>query len=100
MAIIRDPAEREIFTLNAMVDFENRSVLEIGCGEGRLTWLYAQDCAKVVAIDPIEEDIAFAREDTPDELKDHVHFLQTTIEDYAPQLDGEHFDIAIFSWSL
>jgi hypothetical protein len=34
MAIVKDPEGRETAALMVMVDFKDRSVLEIGCGAG------------------------------------------------------------------
>ncbi len=100
MAIVKDPEGYEISTLNEMVDFNNLSVLEIGCGEGRLTWRYAERAAHVTAIDPNAMDIEKARDNIPDLLKGRVRFVVSTIEEYAASTDIQLVDIAIFSWSL
>jgi 2-polyprenyl-3-methyl-5-hydroxy-6-metoxy-1,4-benzoquinol methylase len=100
MSIVEDPEGNETSNLHAMVDFENRRVLEVGCGDGRLTWRYADKAAHVTAIDPNGQDIETARLDLPDKLKDRVSFLQSTIEDFSRSFSGRKFDIAIFAWSL
>lgn len=100
MAVIKDPEGREISSLHAMVDFKDRRVLEVGCGEGRLTWLYAGEAAAVTAIDPILEDIETARANTPQALKGRVTFLPSNLADFAQTFQKPQFDIAIFSWSL
>ena len=100
MAIVKDPEGNEISTLNEMVDFNNLSVLEIGCGEGRLTWRYAEKAAHVTAIDPSAEDIEKARDNLPDPLKGRISFIVSTIEEYAASTPKQLFDVAIFSWSL
>ncbi len=100
MAIVEDPEGNEKSILHAMVDFENRRVLEVGCGDGRLTWRYADNVAQVTAIDPNGQDIETARANTPDRLKERVSFLQATIEDFARSFSERRFDIAIFAWSL
>ena len=99
MAIIKDLAGNEISTLNAMVDFKDISVLEIGCGEGRLTWKYAEKAAQVTAIDPDVEAIEKARANLPEKLRERVHFYASTIEDYAKSCSRCKFDIAIFACS-
>ena len=35
-----------------LVDLGGAEVLEIGCGDGRLTWRYAERAAYVTAIEP------------------------------------------------
>jgi 2-polyprenyl-3-methyl-5-hydroxy-6-metoxy-1,4-benzoquinol methylase len=100
MAIVEDPEGNETFTLHSMVDLTDRGVLEIGCGEGRLTWRYADEAAHVTAIDPIAEDIERARANLPNQLKGRVTFVETSIEDFAESNRESRFDIAIFAWSL
>ncbi len=100
MAIVMDPEGIEISTLHEMVDFTDMGVLEIGCGDGRLTWLYADKTAHVTAIDPIKEDIEKARANIPSTLEGRINFVESTIEEFASSIDDQRFDIAIFSWSL
>lgn len=100
MTIVEDPEGNETSTLHAMVDFKNRKILEVGCGEGRLTWRYANKAAHVTAIDPMAEDIETARANLPDRLKGRVSFAESTIEDFARSMPERKFDIAIFAWSL
>jgi ubiquinone/menaquinone biosynthesis C-methylase UbiE len=100
MAIVKDPEGNEISALHEMVDFTDLRVFEVGCGEGRLTWLYAEKAAHVTAIDPIAEDIVKARADTPDQLKGCIDFIESPIEDLPPSNSDRRFDLAIFAWSL
>jgi len=100
MAVNKDPEGNETSTLHALVDFKDLSVLEIGCGEGRLTWRYADQAAQVTAIDPDGKDIEAARTNLPERLEGRVSFLESTIEDFAESSGDRRFDVAIFSWSL
>jgi len=100
MAIIKDPEGNETACLQTMIDFKNLSVLEVGCGEGRLTWRYAAKAAHVTAIDPDGTAIKTAQADTPKNLKERVDFRETSIEDFAQTSSGRRFDVAIFAWSL
>ena len=100
MAIIEDPEEIEKITLHQMVDFRDRQILEIGCGNGRLTWRYADQATHVTAIDPDEEEIKNARATLPDRFKDRVSFAATKIDDFARSAGDRSFDIALFAWSL
>jgi predicted RNA methylase len=100
MAIVKDPEGKETAALNAMVEFKDRSVLEIGCGDGRLTWRYAANTARVVAIDPDGERIESARANMPDTLRGRVYFTKSSLAEYASTCDDRKFDIALFSWSL
>lgn len=100
MAIVKDPEGNEITALHEMVDFTDLRVLEVGCGDGRLTWLYAEKTAHVTGIDPIAEDIEKARANVPSPLKGRIDFVETTIEDFTLSTSDRRFDLAIFSWSL
>ncbi len=100
MAIVKDPEGNEISALHEMVDFTDRTVLEVGCGDGRLTWLYAEKTAHVTAIDPNAEDIEKARANVPSLLKGRINFVESTIEDFALSSGDRRFDVAIFAWSL
>lgn len=99
MSIRIDPEDTETNALlDFAADFDGRRVLEIGCGDGRLTWRYADRAAYVIAIDPDADDIAVALEDRPPHLHDRVEFRACRLEDFEPP--RELFDIAILSWSL
>ena len=60
MTVRVDPEGNETGALFDLVDLEGREVLEIGCGDGRLTWRYADRAAHVTAIEPFEDAIARA----------------------------------------
>ena len=100
MTIRADPENNEPNALFALADFNSRRVLEIGCGDGRLTWRYADRAARVTAIDPFEGSIAHARENTPDNLKSRVEFRHIGFDHFAATSESSTFDIAILSWSL
>ncbi len=100
MTIEIDPEGYEIKALQDLVTFDHKRVLEIGCGDGRLTWRYAENAAQVTAIDPDEEEIASALRNCPAHLKDRVDFVPSSIEGYAEGSEQSKFDIVIFAWSL
>ena len=100
MTIRVDPENNESRALFDLVEFSGQRVLEIGCGDGRLTWRYADSAAHVTAIDPFEGSIARAKEKTPEELKSRVNFRHITFDDFAAESRSLTFDIAILSWSL
>jgi 16S rRNA A1518/A1519 N6-dimethyltransferase RsmA/KsgA/DIM1 with predicted DNA glycosylase/AP lyase activity len=94
MAIDEDPEGHEIDALAATVSFAGRRVVEIGCGEGRLTARYARAAASVIAIDPDAEAVAaLAAERIP-----HVDARALGVEELA--LAPASADIVLFAWSL
>jgi ubiquinone/menaquinone biosynthesis C-methylase UbiE len=98
MALQRDPEGFEKKILQKYAGFVNKRVLEVGCGEGRLTWKYADASSLTVGFDPDHEALCVARADAPYDLQKYVHFAQASA-DYIP-FSKETFDIAILAWSL
>ena len=100
MSIRVDPENNEPRALFGLADFNGKHILEIGCGDGRLTWRYADKAVKVTAIDPFERSIKRAKESTPEELRSRIEFHQMAFEDFATARPPDQFDIVILSWSL
>ncbi len=84
--------------LRALGGLDGARVLEIGCGDGRLTSLYAQVARSVLAIDPRAEAIAKARDRLSVESAKRVRFeIGSALElDQPPS----SFDIGLLSHSL
>ena len=97
MTPVQDVGDEEARVLRSCGDFDGANVLEVGCGDGRLTWLYAARAGSVLGIDPEEEAIATARSDTPPELAGRVRFEVGAVEDLSKTAA---FDVAFLSWSL
>ncbi len=98
MTSLKDPEGAEIRALGALVDFRGRRVLEIGCGDGRMTWLYAGDAKAVLAVDEDEDSIQEARATLAPPLSDRVEFRVASAE--SLEVPRQRFDIAFLSWSL
>jgi len=49
-----DGSERR--AIRELVDFSGKDVLEIGCGNRRVTWCYADSVASVLAVDPLRDE--------------------------------------------
>lgn len=101
MAVILDPEGEEQRTV---LDFLEASVpprvLEIGAGDGRLTFRYADRVAHVTAIDPDEKDIARALDRLPKALRGRIDFQAVGLESYTPPAGLPAFDAVVLSWSL
>jgi ubiquinone/menaquinone biosynthesis C-methylase UbiE len=98
MTLERDPGRNEAKYLHAFADFTNKRVLEIGCGEGRMTWQYAKTTQTTIGIDPDADALRIANADRPYDLTDKALFGCAASE-YLP-FSKETFDIAILAWSL
>jgi len=100
MTIRTDPENNETRALLDMANFSGKHVLEIGCGDGRLTWRYADRAAHVIAIDAFAGSIARAKENIPNELSGRVEFHHSAFEEFVAKNDSSTFDRVILSWSL
>jgi len=100
VAIRVDPENNETRALFDLADFAGRRVLEIGCGDGRLTRRYAAKVGHVTAIDPFSRGIARAREKLPAALRDQVEFQNISFTDFASAAEPSLFGVIILSWSL
>jgi len=98
MPLQRDPEGFEKKILHKYAEFVNKHVLEVGCGEGRLTWKYATASTLTVGFDPDHAALRVARADSPAALREHVHFAQASAR-HIP-FSKETFDIALLAWSL
>ena len=65
---------REMAALGLVGGLDDMRVLEVGCGDGRLTLAYARRTRSVVGIDPDEKRIAEARRTLPPDLAGRVRF--------------------------
>ena len=95
-----DPENNETHALLAMADFSGKHVLEIGCGDGRLTWRYADNAAHVTAIEPNAEQIALAKSNLPMNLQGKIDFQSATLEKFTTNSKPSLFDLVILSYSL
>lgn len=93
-----DPEGAEVRALAQRAPVDGLRVLELGCGNGRLTFRYAAAAASVLAVDPDEERIESARATLPPELMRSITFAVAGAADVeAPRAS---FDLALFSSSL
>jgi len=98
LAPTRDPEEREIRHIRKLGRIEGKHVLELGCGEGRMTWRYMALPEAITGVDPDFESLAEALHTRPVSFVDRVTFAQAKAE-YLP-FPKERFETALFSWSL
>ena len=94
----KDPEGFERQHLLDYADFNDARVLEIGCGDGRLTWKYAAVSRLIIGLDPDLGQLRLAHADYHPALRGRVHF--TSGSAYHIPLPKDTFDIAILSWSL
>jgi predicted RNA methylase len=93
-----DPEGAHIAALRRLGDFRDRRILELGCGDGRLTIGIATDAARVLAFDPDQEAVEKGRRFLPAELAERVAYRVASGD--AIEVEPSSFDMAVFSWSL
>jgi ubiquinone/menaquinone biosynthesis C-methylase UbiE len=98
MTLQKDPEGTETRYLNQIVDCTNKRVLEIGSGDGRLTWRYAHPAGRVTGIDLDADELRVAVNDRPASLNETVAFMMANSVNLP--FPHETFDIAILAWSF
>ena len=84
--------------IERFVSLRDKRVLEIGCGDGRLTFQYAARASSVLAIDPDRPSIDEARFQQHARGASNIEFRLGSIERLPKP--GAPYDVALFSWSL
>jgi len=98
MPIRIDPEEVELRALRPAASWRGARVLEIGCGDGRLTRRLARLGAQVIAIDPDRAAIRSARKTLPRSYARQVRYAVGTAS--RLKFPAGSFDIVVFAWSL
>ena len=92
---IPDIHDAEPRRIEDLVPLNGARVLDVGCGEGRLTGFAAARAASVYAFDPNAERVEEARAAADAErVRFGVHGAE------ALDVDRETFDVALCGWSL
>ncbi|MBI1919598.1 MAG: class I SAM-dependent methyltransferase [Geobacter sp.] len=93
--MILDPTDQFIRHITAHCYVDGKTILEVGCGRGRITCDLARLAWKVVAIDPDEGALQAARSQV---AADNVEFVRCGGE--AMLFPESSFDLVIYSLSL
>jgi 2-polyprenyl-3-methyl-5-hydroxy-6-metoxy-1,4-benzoquinol methylase len=95
---VLDPEGVHFAALRRLCDFRGLNVLELGCGEGRLTVPVAREAARVLAFDPDEAAVERGRRSLPTELVERVAYRVASGKEI--EVEPGSFELALFSWSL
>ena len=88
----------ELRLIERFVSLRRKYVLEVGCGDGRLTFQLAPLASSILAIDPDPLSIEEAVVEQKRRGIDNIDFRLGSIERLSA--GGAPFDVALFSWSL
>ncbi len=97
MKALRDPDDPEFKHIAAVCSLAGKNVLEIGCGEGQLTYQYAHLPARVIALDLDFARLRQARKKQPSTAI-HIHFMQANGQ--TVPFPSRLFDVVIFASSM
>lgn len=99
MSLVVDPAGNEIRALQKAVAWRGKNILEIGCGEGRLTLrLAAFHPRHIEALDPDQARVKQARKNHPAQYARLINYHVGHAEHLRYARD--EFDVVIFAWAL
>nr|ART35725.1 B53 [uncultured bacterium] len=98
MTLRIDPEQNEIKALKDVAEWRGLRVLEIGCGDGRLTRRIVRLGANVQAIDPDTDRIKAARQLLPKSFASRVRFEVGSSQRLTHPRGT--FDLVLFAWSL
>jgi ubiquinone/menaquinone biosynthesis C-methylase UbiE len=99
MALIIDPAKEEVRALRKAIHWRDKHVIEIGCGDGRLTLRLASlSPLHIEALDPNSKLIRAARQSVPERYSHRIHYQVGHAE--RLKFPASMFDVAVFSWVL
>ena len=99
MTIRVDPERNEIYALKQVADWRGKRLIELGCGDGRLTLRLASLGPRSIrALDPGRDLVRLARQNLPEKYAGMVRYKVGSALDLKYP-DGT-FDLAVFSWVL
>jgi 2-polyprenyl-3-methyl-5-hydroxy-6-metoxy-1,4-benzoquinol methylase len=98
MTLRIDPERNEIRALKSVADWRGKDVLEVGCGNGRLTLRLARLGAKVNALDPDPKLIRTARRNLPERFAGRIRYQVGSAEQLS--YSDDRYDLVVFSWVL
>jgi len=92
MPQVIDPHGREKSHLRGIVNFADMCVLEIGCGDGRLTHAYADQTSNIIGIDLKYDALVNAAYNHP-----QLSFMEASAINLP--FPDKTFDVVLFAWS-
>ncbi|MDO8507907.1 MAG: class I SAM-dependent methyltransferase [bacterium] len=91
----REDAPGKIFE-TLLSEMKGKTLLDLGCGSGKYTKLFAPYAPKIVALDASKDQLSLAEKDT--DGYDNIDFVHTQAEDM--KLPSKSIDVALASWVL
>lgn len=76
----------------------NSSIIDVGCGTGRLAFQIADKCSKIDAIDLSIKNIEVARKKLSKNISDKIHFFHADANNFFT--NSHHYDYAVLSYVI
>jgi len=93
-----DPENEELNAVEEHVSFAGKDVLEVGCGDGRVTRRYWSEPRRLFCVDPDEKALSTASNQLPRPLVNKVSFERGEAEKL--RFSNGSFDVVFFTWSI
>ncbi len=91
------PNQDTIFKLISSLIEENSSVIDIGCGTGRLEFQIASKCKSVTGVDLSSKNINTARNHLKESNFKNISFIHGSPSDV---INNDHFDYAVITYVI
>ncbi len=99
MPLVIDPSGYELKMLERSIASRGKRLLEVGCGDGRLTLRLASlGPSRIEALDPDPAKVRLARRALPPARRNLVHYAVGQAEHL--KFPASTFDAVVLSWSL
>jgi len=93
-----EPSALELKTIRSLANFSGQRVIEIGAGDGRLSWPFAPEAALWIALDLDTDEISLAASAQREKASVNVRLLIG--DGRTLSFPAQAFDLALFTWSL
>ncbi len=93
-----EPSALELKTIRSLANFTGQRVIEIGAGDGRLSWPFAPEAALWIALDLDTDEISLAASAQKEKASTPVHLIVG--DGRTLSFPAQTFDLALFTWSL
>ncbi len=93
------PNQDKMFSIIKNLIHDGSSVIDVGCGTGRLCFQLADKCSKVTGVDLSSKNISVANNILSGQNFSNVNFIHTDASALTKQLEGK-FDYSIITYAI
>ncbi len=93
------PNQDKMFSIIKNLVHDGSSVIDVGCGTGRLCFQLADKCSKVTGVDLSSKNISVANNILSGKNFSNINFIHTDASALTKQLEGK-FDYSIITYAI